>query len=126
MTSRNLKKRTLAEEMEYDTDEFEIDTPEFKLTRETERKIRYNSFEMVMRQVGLFGRYQIFCCFVVQYATILWAGNDAFQMLGFMEPDWFCPDNNETYTDLGDSSGNSQCGAAMNCSKLTPTNVKFQ
>lgn len=114
--------RSLAEEMESDTDEFEID--EFKLKRVKEPKIRYTSFDMAIRQAGLFGRYQIFCCVVVQWATIMWAGFGSFQVLGYLEPDWICLDNNRTFTNL--ITDNEQCQAAMNCSYLSPINVSFR
>ena len=36
----------------------------------------FKTFEGVLDRVGLFGRYQFFTCVVVQYASILWAGED--------------------------------------------------
>ncbi len=35
---------------------------------------RFKNFEEALSEVGLFGRYQIFMCVVIQFASIMWAG----------------------------------------------------
>ncbi|VDO92693.1 unnamed protein product [Soboliphyme baturini] len=38
----------------------------------------YNSIPDVMNAVGSFGKYQIFCCFVLSYSSVLWTADYAF------------------------------------------------
>ena len=46
----------------------------FTSEKEDEETPSDTKFEKVLKKAGLFGRYQIYCCLVIQYASIQWAG----------------------------------------------------
>lgn len=59
--------------------------------REKKEVVFYTHYEEVLARIRPFGPYQIFCCIVILYASIEWAGNATFMdTLGSVEPDWNC------------------------------------
>ena len=88
----------------------------------------FKTFEDALTRVGMFDRYQIFTCVVVQYASILWAGNYSFMTLGRLEPDWQCNDPgwNHTIYQAPSESDPRACHMIRNCTNLTTLNNPFR
>ncbi|GMS80178.1 hypothetical protein PENTCL1PPCAC_2353, partial [Pristionchus entomophagus] len=60
-------------------------------SKEKKEVVFYTHYEEVLARIRPFGPYQIFCCIVILYASIEWAGNATFmETLGSVEPDWNC------------------------------------
>ncbi|CAJ0582647.1 unnamed protein product, partial [Mesorhabditis spiculigera] len=83
------------------SDDEEIASPKRQVfaTKHKKRKdvVFYTHFEEVLQKINPFGPYQIFCCIVILYASIEWAGNSSFMyLLGSLEPDWNCTYANGT------------------------------
>lgn len=87
----------------------------------------FKTFEEALSRAGLFGRYQIFTCAVVQYASIMWAGNYSFMSLGKIEPDWQCDDVgwNHTRHNAPNNGSSEFCFMIKNCTNLTTINDQF-
>uniref|UniRef100_A0A7E4UV30 MFS domain-containing protein n=1 Tax=Panagrellus redivivus TaxID=6233 RepID=A0A7E4UV30_PANRE len=59
--------------------------------QKAEREKTYTTFDDVLTNVNPFGVYQIFACFCIVFAQILWAGNFSFvNIVGSTEPSWLC------------------------------------
>ncbi|KAF8383287.1 hypothetical protein PRIPAC_72429 [Pristionchus pacificus] len=103
-----------------------MDEPHPFRARDKKEVLFYTHYEEVLARVRPFGPYQIFCCIVILYASIEWAGNATFMdTLGSEEPDWNCT--------LKDGSGflkiedddTDKCERIKDCSELIPIANEF-